>query len=50
MKQERSYRDSVHFMGRFWILGALAMLVAVPVAICIYYSAWPPIGGVLKGF
>ena len=50
MKQERSYRDSVHHMGRIWILGALAMLVAVPVAICIYYSAWPPIGGVMKGF
>ena len=50
MKQERSYRDSVHFIGRFWILGALAMLIAVPVAICIYYRAWPPFGGVLKGF
>ena len=50
MKQERSYRDSVHHMGRIWILGALAMLVAVPVAICIYYSAWPPVGGVMKGF
>ena len=50
MKQDLSYRDSVHHMGRIWILGALAMLVAVPVAICIYYSAWPPIGGVMKGF
>lgn len=50
MKQELSYRDSVHHMGRIWILGALAMLIAVPVAICIYYSAWPPIGGVMKGF
>ena len=50
MKQELSYRDSVHRMGRVWILGALAMLVAVPVAICIYYSAWPPVGGVMKGF
>ena len=48
MKQELSYRDSVHHMGRIWILGALAMLIAVPVAICIYYSAWPPIGGVMK--
>lgn len=50
MKQERSYRDSVHFIGKFWMFGALAMLIAVPVAICIYYSAWPPFGGVLKGF
>ena len=49
MKQEISYRDSVHKLGRVWILSALAMLLAVPAAICIYYSAWPPIGGVLKG-
>jgi hypothetical protein len=49
MKKERSYRDSVHFIGRFWILSALAMLVAVPAAICVYYNAWPPISGVLKG-
>lgn len=49
MKQEMSYRDSVHKMGRVWILSALALLLAVPAAICIYYKAWPPIGGVLKG-
>jgi len=49
MKQEMSYRDSIHKTGRIWILSALAMLLAVPAAICIYYSAWPPIGGVLKG-
>jgi len=49
MKQEMSYRDSVHKMGRVWILSALALLLAVPAAICIYYNAWPSIGGVLKG-
>ena len=50
MKQELSYRDSVHRMGRVWILSALLMLVAVPAAICIYYQAWPPVSGLLKGF
>ena len=49
MKQDLSYRDSVHKMGRVWILSALAMLLAVPAAISIYYNAWPPVGGVLKG-
>ncbi len=49
MKQEKSYRDSVHAMGTVWIFSALALLMAVPVATCIYYDAWPPIGGVLKG-
>lgn len=49
MKQELSYRDSVHRIGRVWIFSALALLLSVPVAICVYYSAWPSIGGVLKG-
>ncbi|NLI53595.1 MAG: hypothetical protein GX417_04645 [Clostridiales bacterium] len=49
MKNDISYRDSVHRIGRVWILSALAMLIAVPVAICLYYRAWPSIGGVLKG-
>ncbi len=49
MKQEMSYRDSVHKMGRVWILSALVMLLAVPAAICIYYNAWPPMSGILKG-
>ena len=49
MKQELSYRDSVHKTGRIWMFSALAMLLAVPAAICVYYSAWPPVGGVLKG-
>ena len=49
MKQELSYRDSVHKMGHVWILSAVAMLLAVPAAICIYYNAWPPVTGILKG-
>lgn len=49
MKKERSYRDSVHFIGRVWIFTALAMLLAVPAAVCIYYNAWPPVSGILKG-
>ena len=50
MKKERTYRDSVHFSGRIWSFCALTMLLAVPAAICIYYNAWPPMAGVLKGF
>ena len=49
MKKEMTYRDSVHRMGRVWILSALALLLAVPAAICVYYKAWPPVGGILKG-
>lgn len=50
MKQERSYRDSVHFSGRIWSFCALIMLLSVPAAVCVYYDAWPPISGILKGF
>ena len=48
-KTELSYRDSVHRLGRIWILSALALMIAVPVSICIAFNAWPPIGGILKG-
>ncbi len=50
MKKDISYRDSVHRMGRVWIFSALALLLAVPAAICVYYDAWPPVDGLLKGF
>lgn len=50
MKQERSYRDSVHFSGRIWMFCALVMMLAVPASICVYYDAWPAMSGVLKGF
>lgn len=50
MSKERSYRDSVHFSGRIWSFCALILLLAVPAAICVYYDAWPPVSGILKGF
>ena len=45
----QTYRERMHRMGRIWSLAALLMLLAVPLSICVYYSAWPPISGVLKG-
>lgn len=46
----RSYRDSVHRIGRVWSFCALLMLMSVPAAICIRYDAWPPLLDVFKGF
>ena len=46
----KSYRDSVHFAGRFWSFGALTMMLLVPTAICVWYNAWPAFSDVLKGF
>ena len=49
MKKERTYIDSVHFSGRIWMFSALALLLLVPVSICLYYSAWPKGSALLKG-
>lgn len=48
MKQ-RTFDDMTHIYGRIWILSALALILAVPIAICVYYDAWPGITPVLKG-
>lgn len=50
MNKQLSYIDSVHRYGRIWVVGALAMLIMVPVAISLYYGAWPDGGAFLKGF
>ena len=38
---ERTYFDKVHTWGRVWSITALAVLVAVPVTICVHFNAWP---------
>ncbi|MBQ4061505.1 MAG: hypothetical protein IJD14_01465 [Christensenellaceae bacterium] len=49
MRAVRSYEDSVHFTGRIWIITAAALMILFPSAVCMYFNAWPPIQGVLKG-
>ena len=49
MKKVRTYEDSVHFTGRVWILSCAALMLMFPAAICVYFNAWPPITGILKG-
>ena len=49
MKKERNYIDSVHFSGRIWMFSALALLLLVPVSICLYYSAWPKGSALIEG-
>ena len=43
-----AYEDSVHIYGRIWTGLALLLMILVPVAICIYYNAWPPLTAVLQ--
>ena len=42
------YEQSVHFAGRVWDGMALILMLLVPVAICTYYSSWPPLGAMFR--
>ncbi len=41
---QKNYFDKVHRWGILWNIGALLMLLAIPVAISAYFNAWPEIG------
>ncbi len=38
-----------HKKGQIWIWSAVCAVLFVPIAVCIYYNAWPSIIAVLKG-
>lgn len=40
---QKSYFDRVHTWGILWDIGALLMLLAIPVTISTYFNAWPPL-------
>ena len=40
---QKNYFDRVHKWGIIWDIGALLMLLALPVTISTYFSAWPPL-------
>jgi len=46
---KRDYVESVHFYGRIWVATGIFLMLMVPVAICVYYNAWPEIQHVFKG-
>lgn len=48
-KQTITYEDRTHLYGRVWILTALLLIFAFPIAACVYYDAWPGFTPVLKG-
>lgn len=48
MKQ-KSYEEMSHIYGKIWIWTAVILLLCVPIAISIYYNAWPGLSPVLKG-
>ncbi len=49
MKTLRTYEESIHTVGRIWMVCALLAMLAVPVAICVGFHVFPEISGILKG-
>ena len=49
MKKEMTYLDSVHRDGRIWGFTMLALLVAVPLAVCLVFQVTPHWGALGKG-
>ena len=43
------YMKETHRNGQIWIWTAVCFVLFVPIAICVYYNAWPSITAVLKG-
>ena len=43
-----AYENSVHRAGRLWGSMALALMLLVPAAVCLYFDAWPPLSALLK--
>jgi len=43
------YLEKTHKNGQIWIWSAVCFVLFVPIAICLYYNAWPSAGAVLKG-
>ena len=45
----RSYDDTTHLLGKIWVWGMGLMMILFPVAVCVYYDAWPDGTALLKG-
>ena len=45
----KSYIDRTHTWGRIFSVTAIAVLLALPISICIHYNAWPAASQVFQG-
>lgn len=45
----RDYMKDTDRYGKIWIWTAVVVILMVPMAICLYYNAWPEATAVLKG-
>ena len=44
-----TYMKKTDYYGKIWIWTAVVVIMFVPIAICLYYNAWPEATAVLKG-
>ena len=44
-----TYMNKTDKYGKVWIWTAVVVILFVPIAICLYYNAWPEATAVLKG-
>lgn len=44
-----NYNEKIHIWGKIWGTMAIFMFMLYPIAVSIYYSAWPKGGALLKG-
>jgi hypothetical protein len=47
---ERNYQDQLHYEGRIWMLGALALFISAPLMISLITGVWPTMSQFLPGF
>ncbi len=45
----RDYMKEIDRLGKIWVWTAVVIVMMVPIAICVYYNAWPAATAVLKG-
>ena len=45
----KNYMTQTDRYGKLWIWTAAVVVLMVPIAICVYYNAWPSLTAVLKG-
>ena len=45
----RSYEDQTHLLGKIWVWGMGIMMLLFPVAVSVYYGAWPEATALFKG-
>jgi hypothetical protein len=47
---KRSYQDSLHLEGRYWMLSALLLFLMVPIVASMFTGVWPTMNHFLPGF